>query len=325
MRPTLAAAVGDAKTVCFIGLCKNAGKTTALCRLLDEWGDQSLAVTSIGRDGERRDVVTGTEKPEIRLKKGTLFATAKGLLPLCDVTVEVLDVTNVHTPLGQVAVLRALSDGHVQLAGPSAVEQLSDLREKFFALGAKRVLIDGAAGRKSLAAAGEGGCAVLCVGAGIEGTPAQIAAETAHVCEVFDAPVITLGKTEGRFTLFDNEREPVKTAEEWQEILSELPLSGGILRAEGGVTTPMLRALAQRGVAVTLVAPDATHFLFDRPGARLFYRGGGKLAVERKLNIAAVCANPWSPRGDHLDRDELLSALRKEIKLPVMDVKEGWT
>ena len=324
MRPTLASAVGDAKTVCFIGLCKNAGKTTALCRLLDEWGEESLAVTSIGRDGERRDVVTGTEKPEIRLKKGTLFATAKGLLPLCDATVEVLDVINVHTPLGQVAVLRALSDGYVQLAGPSAVEQLSALREQFFALGAKRVLIDGAAGRKSLAAAGEDGCAVLCVGAGMEGTPAHIAAETAHVCKLFDAPVITLKKTESRFALFDSKEELIKTAQDWQEIWNVLP-DGGILHAEGGVTSPMLRALAQRGVPVTLAVSDATHFLFDRPSAQLFYRSGGKLAVEKKLTVAAVCANPWSPRGDHLDREGLLTALRNEIKLPVMDVKEGWT
>ena len=324
MRPTLASAVGDAKTVCFIGLCKNAGKTTALCRLLDEWGEESLAVTSIGRDGERRDVVTGTEKPEIRLKKGTLFATAKGLLSLCDATVEVLDVTNVHTPLGQVAVLRALSDGYVQLAGPSAVEQLSALREQFFALGAKRVLIDGAAGRKSLAAAGEDGCAVLCVGAGMEGTITHIAAETAHVCELFDAPVIMLKKTESRFTLFDSKGELMKTAQDWQEIWNVLP-DGGILHAEGGVTSPMLRALAQRGVPVTLAVSDATHFLFDRSSAQLFYRSGGKLAVEKKLTVAAVCANPWSPRGDHLDREELLAALRNEIKLPVMDVKEGWT
>lgn len=324
MRPTLAAAVGDAKTVCFIGLCKNAGKTTALCRLLDEWGEEPLAVTSIGRDGERRDVVTGTEKPEIRLKKGTLFATAKGLLPLCDVTVQVEGVTDVHTPLGQVAVLRALSDGGVQLGGPSAVEQLVALREQFFALGAKRVLIDGAAGRKSLAAVGEDGCAVLCVGAGMEGTVAHIAAETAHVCVLFDALVIPLEQTEGRFTLFDSEGEPRETAWDWQGILSVLPRGGCVLRAEGGVTSPMLRALAQRGVPVTLVAPDATHFLFDRPSAQLFDRAGGKLAVEKKLTIAAVCANPWSPRGDHLERDELLAALRNEIKIPVMDVKEGW-
>ena len=36
MMPMLAPLVGDAPTVTFIGLCKNAGKTTAMCRLMEE-------------------------------------------------------------------------------------------------------------------------------------------------------------------------------------------------------------------------------------------------------------------------------------------------
>ena len=43
-----------------------AGKTTALCRLIQEYaeaGDTSLALTSIGRDGESRDLVTGKVTP----------------------------------------------------------------------------------------------------------------------------------------------------------------------------------------------------------------------------------------------------------------------
>ena len=36
MTKLLAPLVGDAPTVTFIGLCKNAGKTTAMCRLIRE-------------------------------------------------------------------------------------------------------------------------------------------------------------------------------------------------------------------------------------------------------------------------------------------------
>ena len=146
VKPLLAPLVGDASPVTVIGLCKNAGKTTALCRLIRELEGETLAMTSVGRDGERTDVVTGTEKPEIWVPAGTLFATARGLLPLCDATVEVDRVTGVMTPLGPVAVFRALSDGYIQLAGPSAVAQLAPLAGTFRELGADRVLIDGAAG-----------------------------------------------------------------------------------------------------------------------------------------------------------------------------------
>ena len=188
MTPLLAPLVGDAPTITIIGLCKNAGKTTAMCRLIEELSGEVLAMTSVGRDGERTDVVTGTEKPEIWVPEGTLFATARGMLPLCDTTLQVEGVTDVMTPLGAVGIFRALSDGFIQLAGPSAVNQLAPLSHTFRAMGARRVLIDGAAGRKSLAGAEPGACAILCVGASMDGGVSAIAAETAHTCRLFATP-----------------------------------------------------------------------------------------------------------------------------------------
>ncbi len=325
MKPLLAPLVGDADTVTIIGLCKNAGKTTAMCRLISELADECLAMTSVGRDGERTDIVTGTEKPEIWVRRGTLFATAKGLLPLCDVTTEVVTSTDVLTPLGQVAVFRALSDGYVQLAGPSAVGQLEPLKQSFRQLGAQRVLIDGAAGRKSLAGAGETGCAILCVGASMDGTVEHIAAETAHVCTLFAAQSLQLNHCSARFALFDSNGNPLslETGSDGIPLWKSLPRSHCILWTSGGVTTPMLRTLAQRGAPTTIVAPDATHFLFDRATAQLFARHGGHLRVDHTLRIAAVCANPWSAYGKHLDQAELLSALRRTISIPVVNVKEA--
>ncbi|MFR5861267.1 MAG: hypothetical protein ACLUES_06220 [Flavonifractor plautii] len=178
MKQLLAPLVGDASPVTVIGLCKNAGKTTAMRRLMAELGEECLGLTSVGRDGECTDLVTGTEKPDLYLKKGDLFATARGMLTLCDATLEVVDLTDVMTPLGPVAVFRTLSDGYVQLAGPSAAGQLPPLTRRFQELGAQRVLIDGAAGRKSLAGAGVEGVALLCTGASLD-RDMTVVAETA--------------------------------------------------------------------------------------------------------------------------------------------------
>ena len=136
MKHLLAPLVGDASPVTVIGLCKNAGKTTAMRRLMAELGEECLGLTSVGRDGEGTDLVTGTEKPDLYVKRGDLFATAKGMLSLCDATLEVVDLTDVMTPLGPVAVFRTLSDGYVQLAGPSAAGQLPPLTKRFLVLGA---------------------------------------------------------------------------------------------------------------------------------------------------------------------------------------------
>ena len=185
MKQLLAPLVGDASPVTVIGLCKNAGKTTAMRRLMAELGEECLGLTSVGRDGECTDLVTGTEKPDLYLKKGDLFATARGMLTLCDATLEVVDLTDVMTPLGPVAVFRTLSDGYVQLAGPSAAGQLPPLTRRFQELGAQRVLIDGAAGRKSLAGAGVEGVALLCTGASLDRDMELVVAETAHTCWLF--------------------------------------------------------------------------------------------------------------------------------------------
>ena len=116
------------KSVCIAGMSKNAGKTTVLNAFLDAFHAHGVgvAVTSIGRDGESNDVVFDVAKPEVFLKKGDIAATAKGLLPLCTVTREILCATGFPTPLGEVVVFRALSDGFVQIAGPSIVAQLAD-------------------------------------------------------------------------------------------------------------------------------------------------------------------------------------------------------
>ena len=43
----------------------------------------------------------------------------------------------------------------------------------------------------------------------------------------------------------------------------------------------------------------------------------------RELTIAAVGANPWSAYGWHFDAEAFITALRKAIDLPVVNVKEN--
>ena len=331
VKPLLAPLVGDASPVTVIGLCKNAGKTTAMRRLMAELEEECLGLTSVGRDGEGTDLVTGTEKPDLYIKAGDLFATARGMLPLCDVTVEVARLTDVMTPLGEVGVFRALSDGYIQLAGPSAAGQLPPLCEVFASLGADRVLIDGAAGRKSLAGAGIEGAALLCTGASLDRDMDLVVAETAHTCALFasrrpEHPALcaALDACASRFALFTPEGAPLELpldeagAPRW----NKLPRRRCVLWAAGGITDPLLKTLARRGAPLTLVAADATHVLAGRAAWDLFLRSGGALAVRRELTIAAVAANPWSAYGWHFDPDQFVSALRRVLDLPVVNVKE---
>ena len=332
MEQLLAPLVGDASPVTVIGLCKNAGKTTAMRRLMAELGDECLGLTSVGRDGESTDLVTGTEKPDLYIKKGDLFATARGMLTLCDATLEVAGLTDVMTPLGPVGVFRALSDGYVQLAGPSAAGQLPPLTDTFLSLGARRVLIDGAAGRKSLAGAGVEGVALLCTGASLERDMDLVVAETAHTCWLFarkrpENPALcaALDGAEGRFALFTPEGEPLELPldESGGPKWAKLPRRPLVLWAAGGITDPLLKTLARRGAPTVLAAADATHVLAGRAALDLFLRNGGELTVRRELTIAAVAANPWSAYGWHFEAEKFVNALRQALDLPVVNVKEA--
>ena len=194
------------KTLSIVGMAKNAGKTTALCHLIAELYETDaapLAITSIGRDGESTDLVTGTEKPPIYMFEGMLAATAKELLPLSDVSREILMTTGLHTSLGEVVIFRARSDGFVQLAGPGIVEHLERLKEMFRSLRAGRVLVDGALSRRSPAAAARGGALVLSTGASLDRDMENVVAETAFAAEIMMLPQEHLpGKEMGRFTRF---------------------------------------------------------------------------------------------------------------------------
>ena len=177
------------RSMSIVGMCKNAGKTTMLNWLLAHSGrGRVLGLTSIGRDGESSDVVTGTEKPSIFVPAGTLIATARDMLWHGDVTKEILVSTGIPTPLGEVIIMRARSDGYVQLAGPSITTQLKSVSQTFFDLGAEQSIIDGALGRKSLGARQVAAAIVLCTGASYHMRMEKVIADTVSIYRIMNLP-----------------------------------------------------------------------------------------------------------------------------------------
>ncbi len=69
------------KIIGTVGLCKNAGKTTVLNYLLNQWAtNKVLGITSIGYDGEATDGVTLLPKPRILGRNGMVIATSQHCL-----------------------------------------------------------------------------------------------------------------------------------------------------------------------------------------------------------------------------------------------------
>ncbi|MGA8364049.1 MAG: hypothetical protein WB709_05970, partial [Solirubrobacteraceae bacterium] len=91
------------RTLALVGLAKNTGKTVTLAAILAEHAaaGRTVGVTSIGRDGERHDVIDARiEKPSVELQADDLLASTGALLRASGLAHERIERTGVRTPLG---------------------------------------------------------------------------------------------------------------------------------------------------------------------------------------------------------------------------------
>lgn len=199
------------KTVSFIGMCKNAGKTTTLNKVIDDIhaANVTLALTSIGRDGENNDVVTNTEKPGIFVHEGDVVATTTGLLKYCDITKEIIYSTGIYTPIGEVVIMKARSHGYVQVAGPSITTQIASLYDTFNSYKVDKILVDGALGRKSLCSKKVSDCTILSTGASYDRSIDKVVDDTLFISQLLDLKATELNFDESFFDIEDRKYTPI--------------------------------------------------------------------------------------------------------------------
>ncbi len=315
--------------ISIIGMCKNAGKTTVLNKMLSLFDtNTTLGVTSIGMDGETIDIVTSTKKPEIYVRANTIIATAANLVKFCDITKEILATTGMLTPMGEVAVIRAVSDGYVRIGGPSMTGQLILLNEILKKEGANKVFIDGAISRRSLSAPLVSEATILCAGASYSPDINTLITDTAHICEL-----LLLNRSE-RFKHGFDKHMALYTKDDCIIIQRETALCD-VLRKnsnvsavflKGAVTDAMLKPLLMSGIKLNgmeLCAEDASKFLISSGTADKIKKKGMQLTVLRTINLIGVAVNPFNAYGMSLSASELLSRMSNAVHVPVFDVLAG--
>lgn len=283
-------------SISIIGLGKNVGKTTVLNHIIEGFGKlgQKLALTSIGRDGEEVDVVTNTAKPQIFVSANTVIITAEGLLRHCDATLEILDTTGLNTPLGRIVVVRTLTGGFVQLAGPSIISQMVDLLENLPNFGVDKIIIDGAISRKSLAGPDLARAAVLCTGAALGPDMDFVISQTRHNLEMLMLNSIS-----------ENESDCIY-------------LDGVVSDAV------ILKLMATQGrnlVGKRIVAEDPGKIFVSGQIYEKLQIRRASLGVRKGMNIAAVAINPTSPAGFAFEPVEFLNKMQTTLLVPVFDVR----
>jgi len=282
--------LANSRFITIIGMSKNAGKTTTLNFLIKSLtqAGYSLGLTSIGRDGEETDLVTNTKKPRIFVPRNTLIATTEGLLPYCDISKEILHVSEINTPLGRVITIRALSAGYVQIAGASVVSQMSEVTRALELFGADKIITDGAVSRKSPVSSELNEAVILCTGAAFSTDLNKVISETKHM-----ADILTLPKNTKDDAIF----------------------------LSGAVTDSRIDEILRSGSEVTeITADDPAKIFLTAKTLGILKRKGIVLSVKKPLTLTAITINPTSPLGFSFPPDEFLCKVQEVLPVPVYDV-----
>ena len=336
-----------------IGMAKNAGKTVTLNHLIDDCYREGVAIglTSIGRDGERLDLVTKTDKPTIYVYEGTWIATAESLFDAGTARLEIQCITDFHSAMGRIVIAKVRSDGFVQLAGPSTTQGIAQLVHQLKQMGAQLVLVDGALDRTSLASPTVTDATVLATGAVISRNMNLVISETLHKVMLFKTlgcqeKLVSIGQhcRQQRLVAWVSEKaiESVSSVsgvsgEEilWLDIPTVLGAGkrlanfvprdavGTLLLPGSLVEQTLVDFLETRGTfkGITWVVEDATKVFISPSNYLKFVHKGFALQVVSPMTLLGVTVNPVAPQGYAFRPDEFLEQMRQSLgSVEVFDV-----
>ena len=246
-----------------------------------------------------------------------------------DISREILDVADMPTPMGDIVIARAMSDGFVQLAGPSMTVQISRIRDGLLNFGADCVFIDGALSRKSLAMPSVSEAAILCSGASYSPDMQKTVEDTAHA-----VMLMSLEQTETNFEWTDKKYAAVRDDERFESddisSFSDELRRGGVKKVllRGGVTdliAAKLLAAGRKLENVEIVCEDGSRLLLSGQNMQRLLRAGAWLSVLRKTRLLAVTVNPFSAYGNHYDKAAFIGLMRKMLpdEVKVINVLES--
>lgn len=326
------------RRISIIGMEKNVGKTTLLNFLIKKVGDKKVVgLTSIGRDGEEVDVVTSTSKPRIFVYPNTIIATARDCLRNCDITAEILYTTDFSTPMGNIVIVRAISGGYVDIAGPSYNTQIKEIFELMESFGSELSIVDGALSRKGSAMSDVTDATILSTGAALSLDMGKVIDETKTTVKMLQLPALNnldmKQRIESGFNvsravvIYKNSEmkmlEGTSSLESVDEIKSYLNEDLDVIAVRGAVTQKFLETLIknrQNFRNIKLVVNDGTRVFTDFITLKKIESCGIELRVLNPINLLFVTCNPHSPLGYEFPKEKFRTLLEKELNIDVVDV-----
>lgn len=329
------------KIVSIVGTSKNAGKTVTLNEIISQAHEKGikLGLISTGRDGERKDVLTETEKPPVYVRRGTILTTVENAIKGEHAGIEIFRVTDYNTPMGRVVLGRATEDGYAEISGPYSSLTIKEVCMEMQSLGAELVLIDGSLDRRASAAPYVSDGTILATGASLARNINGVVERTMHLINTYSTPLVEEEHIRdmaysaidmGKVALISNTGEinylDTITSLQSGEIISEyLKEDTAYIVMNGSATVCTIKdILLNRKSPVKIIVKDSTRIFIPAGDFGMLRKMGMKLRVVENINIIAITVNPYSPEGYYFEPSELLYAMRNAVPdIPVIDVVQG--
>jgi len=323
------------KSLSIVGLEKNTGKTVCLNYVLSQLknSNKQIAITSIGIDGENKDQVTHTHKPEIEVYEGMLFVTPETLYKKRKLVAEILEVSSQNTALGKLITARAKTEGKVIVSGPTTNKSLTAFIKKMQFFGADLTIIDGALSRKSIGSPAVTEAMILTTGASLSSSLSQLVFKTTYTYNLINIETVQkelatklLDVETGVWSISDENKLidlEINSVLLIDKLKEKLFTFGTRIFVSGAVTDSFFEFLKNQHqiIEIEIIVRDFTKIFVSPEVYYSFLKKGGKIKVVQKTKLIAVCVNPISPDGYNLNSEELIKALEQKIAVPIYDVK----
>jgi hypothetical protein len=322
------------KSISFVGMEKNAGKTQTLNYVLGRlrtFSNIKLALTSIGVDGETVDIVTSSSKPEIEIYPDTTFITSQALYAQKEIVSAIEEISKETTALGKLITAKAITRGKVLLGGPSNNKSLKEFIEKLTQTH-DITLVDGALSRKSFGSPSITQAMILSTGASLSASLPVVVKKTKFIYQMTQLPQYRehyedLQQIESGIYaitqegIMDLQIPSLMMIDKYKD---KIFAKGTRIYVAGALNDKFVQFLKiQKNIKeIEIIIKDFTKIFAQEDNVLQYLNKGGQIKVLEKTNLIAITANPISPTGYNFNNEEMLEALRKEIPINIYNIKQ---
>ncbi|MCL2072518.1 MAG: hypothetical protein FWH18_01230 [Marinilabiliaceae bacterium] len=321
------------KSVSIVGMAKNTGKTTCLNFVINRLKQEKInfAVTSIGVDGEEKDILYQTPKPRIELSENMIFVTSENDFANINFPAEILSISERSTPLGKLITAKAKGNGIAVLSGPSDSIWLQQIISEMQKYNIQLTLVDGALSRMSLASPAVTDAMILCTGAACSAQLQELINKTKFRCKLIDLEQVDINLQKILITIEDgvwiwNDKHDTRqkicdSLFTFDKETIKLPDNLSNIYVSGAVTNNFLKLISTKKYKnIQIIVRDFTKLFIETITYNKFLKQGSSVKVIQKPKLLAVCTNPVSPEGVRLNPIILQEQMQEALQLPVYDI-----